>query len=100
MKVTSEDNTRLFSKLDELQGQPFDISLWSLLISFDSMGKVGLLEEWGVVKAGRHNYFLTSWKHPLGLWLNLDGLTMAFGGNNTTGTAEDVKKDISQPSHG
>ena len=47
-----------FSKLDELQGPPFDISLWSLLISFDNMGRAGYSTEWGVVKTGRHNHFL------------------------------------------
>ena len=47
-----------FSKLDELQGQPFDISLWSLLVLFDSMGGDGYSREWDVVKAGRRNHFL------------------------------------------
>ena len=46
------------AKLDTLHGEPVDISIWSLLISFDNMGRVGYSREWGVIKDGRHNYML------------------------------------------
>jgi hypothetical protein len=46
------------AKLDTLQGQPVDISLWSLLISFDNMGRVGYSREWGLVRGGQHSRML------------------------------------------
>lgn len=36
-----------------------DIALWSLLISFDNMGRVGFSRHWGLVRDGRHNHMLT-----------------------------------------
>jgi hypothetical protein len=47
------------SKLESLQGSPLDISLYSELISFDNMGRVGYSKEWGVIKAGHANNMLS-----------------------------------------
>lgn len=48
-----------FSKLESLQGSPLNISLYSMLISFDNMGRVGYSKEWGVIKAGHANNMLS-----------------------------------------
>lgn len=36
-----------------------DISLWSLLISFDNMGRVGYSREWGAIKSGKESRMLS-----------------------------------------
>ncbi|KAH8821374.1 cytochrome P450 [Xylogone sp. PMI_703] len=48
-----------FSKIESKRQDPIDISLYSLLISFDTMGRVGYSKEWGVVKKGSEDVMLS-----------------------------------------
>lgn len=48
------------TRLGELAtaGQMVDTSLYSLLISFDNMGRIGFSREFGLVKAGKESHYL------------------------------------------
>lgn len=77
-------------RLDELAaaGRPVDTSLFSLLISFDNMGRVGFSREFGLVTAGKESHYLEliewlfgsiavlgssfGWPVPIAQALNLD----------------------------
>ncbi len=45
-------------KLDELDGKPINILLYTKLIPFDNMGKMGYSVNFGTVKAGKHDHIL------------------------------------------
>jgi hypothetical protein len=80
------------TKLETLQGEAIDISLWSLLISFDNMGRVGYSREWGLVKSGRHNHMLNLLEatfKPLG---KLGRVVWPVAAISQLQLAEDVKK--------
>lgn len=47
-----------FSVLDSKAKTPLDVSLYSILIAFDNVGRIGYSREWGVVKAGKEDRML------------------------------------------
>jgi hypothetical protein len=46
------------AKLETLEGKPVNTSLYSLLIPFENMGKMGFSVEFGVIKAGEESRML------------------------------------------
>lgn len=47
-----------FEVLDSKSKTPLDVSLYSILIAFDNVGRIGYSREWGVVKAGKEDRML------------------------------------------
>ncbi|KAK3356649.1 cytochrome P450 [Lasiosphaeria hispida] len=58
-----ENSTRMvcktfLGKVAALEGRPIDSSLFSLLITFDNMGKIGFSHQFGTIEAGKENHML------------------------------------------
>jgi len=47
-------------KLQELEGKPVNTTLYSLLIPFENMGRMGFSKTFGAIKAGKENRMLHS----------------------------------------
>jgi len=47
-----------FQVLDKKCKEPLDVSLYSILIVFDNVGRIGYSRDWGVVKAGKEDRML------------------------------------------
>ncbi|KAK3312632.1 cytochrome P450 [Apodospora peruviana] len=57
-KSTREICHRWLNKIVSVDGKPIDTSLFSLLITFDHMGKIGFSHEFGTIEAGEENRML------------------------------------------
>lgn len=55
---TREVSHTWLDKVASLEGQPIDTSLYSLLIPFDNMGKMGYSTDFETVKAGKEDRML------------------------------------------
>ncbi|EHK47065.1 hypothetical protein TRIATDRAFT_194962 [Trichoderma atroviride IMI 206040] len=75
-------------KLESLQGQPINTSLYSALIPFDNMGRMGFSVNFGSIKAGKENPMLHYLEVTLGTLAKLGmiwwpiALLQAFGSSN------------------
>lgn len=50
-----------------MEGLPVNTSLYSLLIPFDNIGKVGYSHDFGLVKAGKENHYLALLESVFGM---------------------------------
>ncbi|KAK4455098.1 Tryprostatin B 6-hydroxylase [Podospora aff. communis PSN243] len=58
-KVTRTICRTWLNKISSLNGGPIDTSLFSLLITFDHMGKVGFSHDFNTIQAGKEDHMLT-----------------------------------------